>query len=90
MGSMRKAVLDRFEEQMAVFILEDTGEIISFPRHELSSEIAEGDYVFLSIEANVIQEISYDEESTLEAKKRILEKLERLRRGDHLKKDNED
>jgi hypothetical protein len=87
---MRKAVLDRFEEQMAVFILEDTGEIISFPRNEITSEILEGDYVFLSIEANVVQEIRYDEESTLEARKRIIEKLERLRRGDHLKKDDKD
>lgn len=85
---MRKAVLDRFEEQMAVFILDDTGEVISYPRSKIAVDISEGDYVLLIIEAGSIQDLVHDEESTEAARKRIQEKLDRLRRGDHLKNKN--
>jgi hypothetical protein len=83
---MRKAVLDRFEEQMAVFILDDTGEPLSCPRNELAPEISEGDHVLLQIEGDQIQAMLPDEGATEDARKRIQEKLERLRRGDHLNK----
>ena len=86
---MQKAVLDRFEGQWAVFILEDTSEVVSYPRSKLASEISEGDYVLLLIEGDSIQDIVQDKDSTEAARKRIEQKLERLRRGDHLKNKDE-
>lgn len=80
----QKAVLDRFEAQMAVFILDETDAPLSCPLSKLPPDISEGDYVLLSIKDGNIQEIAYDKDTTEAARKRIQDKLERQRRDDNL------
>jgi len=82
-----KAVIDRFEGDIAVIVLE-SGEIIHVPRQQLPSGGFEGCHVQVVFDDDQsIQSIQLDQTTTENAHKRIQEKLERLRRNEHLKED---
>jgi hypothetical protein len=85
-----KAVIDRFEEDMAVILLVDDDQKLIVPREELPSDAAEGHWLILDFEdqpgQSPLLEANIDEEETEHVRKRISDKLNRLRRGDHLEK----
>jgi hypothetical protein len=81
-----KAVIDRFEGDLAVLILEGSQERVSVPRRSLPKKSKEGSWLQVEMEDGEVRKAVIDEEETAKAKKRIEEKLERLRRGEHRKK----
>jgi hypothetical protein len=86
-NKMMTGVIDRFEDDLAV--IEITGEIESrnIPRKLLPRRAKEGDYLQFAIEDGNIVQAKLDPEATQAARKRIKDKLDRLRRGEHLHDD---
>ncbi|MBC2249034.1 DUF3006 domain-containing protein [Listeria sp. FSL L7-0123] len=72
---MKKAILDRIEDGKAVFLIEPDHAEWLIDQEKLDAAIKEGDVVTIS-DAN---EIVQHPQETDEMKKRIAEKLERLR-----------
>ncbi|MBC1351531.1 DUF3006 domain-containing protein [Listeria innocua] len=72
---MKKAILDRIEDGKAVFLIEPNHTEWLVNQENLDSSIKEGDVVTIS-ETNKIMK---HPQETDEMKKRIAEKLERLR-----------
>ena len=81
-----KAVIDRFEGDLAVLILEGSQERLNVARELLPKKSREGSWLQVEMEDGKVRKAAIDEEQTARAKKRIEEKLERLRRGEHRKK----
>ncbi len=81
-----KAVIDRFEGKQAVLILGEGERQLNVPRTLLPKKAKEGSWLQVEIENESLLSAVLDEAETDNAKQRIAEKLERLRRGDHLKK----
>ena len=81
-----KAVIDRFEGKFAVLILGDEKQHINVPRKLLPKQVREGSWLQVEIQGDEMISAIIDEEETENAKLRIAEKLERLRRGDHINK----
>jgi len=81
-----KAVIDRFEGDLAVLILEGSQERLNVARELLPKKSREGSWLQVEMEDGEGRKAVIDEEQTARAKKRIEEKLERLRRGEHRKK----
>jgi hypothetical protein len=80
-----KAVIDRFEGDWAVLILEGSQERVNAPRRTLPKESKEGSWLQVEMEEGKVRKAVLDEEEMARVKKRIEEKLERLRRGEHRK-----
>lgn len=83
----RTGVIDRFEGDWAVIQLSDEQETRNIPRKVLPRRAKEGDYLLLEMENEQIIHVQIDSEATEKARKRIQDKLDRLRRGDHLHND---
>lgn len=83
---MIKAQIDRFEENMAVLILEPGNRRLDVPRELLPAGAREGQHVLIELDEEKISKIVLDENGTVQARERIQAKLERLRRGEHRKK----
>ncbi len=83
---MMKAVIDRFEGKYAVLILGEGERQLNVPRTLLPKKAKEGSWLQVEIENESLLSAVLDEAETDNAKQRIAEKLERLRRGNHLKK----
>lgn len=83
---MMKAVIDRFESDFAILILGEEEQRISVRRELLPEKSREGSWLQIDLQNGELRSAVLDEEETAKAKKRISEKLERLRRGEHLKK----
>jgi hypothetical protein len=83
---MMKSVIDRFEGKFAVLIVGEDEQRINVPRKLLPKHSKEGGWLQVEIENGEVVSAVMDAEETANAKQRIAEKLERLRRGDHLKK----
>jgi len=81
-----KAVIDRFEGDLAVLILEGSQERLNVARELLPKKSREGSWLQVEMEDGEVRKAVIDEQQTARAKKRIEEKLERLRRGEHRKK----
>ncbi len=79
-----QAVVDRFEEDKAVLLVGEEEEQLVVSRAELPEGVKEGDWLRARIEDDVLLSATIDEEETARAKSRIADKLERLRRGEHL------
>lgn len=83
-----KASLDRFEGNFAVaYSDEDDGMKFDIPLKLLPPNIKEGSRVliFLREENNQIIKVQLDSQSTEDARRRIINKFQRLLRGEHLK-----
>ena len=83
---MMKAVIDRFEGEFAVLIVGDDEQHLNVLKILLPKPSKEGSWLQVEIQNGEVISTVIDEEETANAKQRIAEKLERLRRGDHLKK----
>jgi hypothetical protein len=77
-----KAVVDRFEGEWAVLIVE--GQPLNVLRDALPENLREGDCLVMEIEDGQVVNAVIDEAETEAARQRIEEKMERLRRGEHL------
>lgn len=82
---IEKAVIDRFEDGFAVLLVGETNRLVNVPRKRLPKGVKEGTWLKVELEGDLLASAEIDAEETENAKKRIAEKLERLRRGDHLK-----
>jgi hypothetical protein len=83
---MMKAVIDRFEGDLAVLILEGSQARVNVPRASLPKKSQEGSWLQVEIEDGEVRKALLDEAETARTRQRIDEKLERLRRGEHRKK----
>ena len=82
-----KGVIDHFEGEWAVVELTDETEPRNVPRTLLPRRAKEGDHLQLEIEDGTVIQAKVDSDATQAAKKRIQDKLEQLRRGEHLHDD---
>jgi len=80
-----KAVIDRFEGNKAVLSLGEENRQMIVLRKSLPKGIREGVWLQVEIEGDQIIAAAIDEEETARTEQRIAEKLERLRKGEHLK-----
>lgn len=83
---MRSAVVDRVETEQAVVIFEGEREPIHIPLAALTEGVREGDYLLIEMQDGEVVRTEIDADGKAEAERRIQAKLERLRKGDHLKK----
>jgi hypothetical protein len=82
---MMKAVIDRFEGGFGVLIVGEDEQRMNVLKKLLPKKSKEGDWLQVEIQNGEVISAAMDEEGTANVKQRIAEKLERLRRGDHLK-----
>jgi len=82
-----KGVIDRFEGKWAVVEIADEIEPRNVLRKLLPRGAKEGDHLELEIEDGTVIRVKVHSDATQAAKERIKDKLDRLRRGDHLKDD---
>jgi Protein of unknown function (DUF3006) len=80
-----KAVIDRFEEGLAVLLIGEEARRLVVPRKDLPRGAKAGHWLQVEMEGERLLSAVIDEEETARAKQRIAEKLESLRRGDHLR-----
>jgi hypothetical protein len=79
-----KAVIDRFEGDLAVILLKDGQEQLVVPTNSLPSGVKEGHWLQVEIEDGKVVSATVDEEETVRVRDRIADKLDRLRQGKHL------
>jgi hypothetical protein len=79
-----KAVIDRFEDDLAVLLVGEEEEQLVVPRTSLPTEAKEGVWLEVEVEDDRLVSAVVDLDETTAAKERIAEKLARLRRGEHL------
>lgn len=80
MRKLKKAVIDRFEdEKTAVLLIEDESKEFYYPVSNLHQGLQAGDWIRIEIEGDLIVSIEIDMKETTERKKRISEKLNKLR-----------
>lgn len=82
-----QGVIDRFEGEYAVILIGETQRPHDVLRTMLPANAREGDWVRIQWLADQITAIELDPEATTAARRRIQAKLARLRRGDHLKRE---
>jgi hypothetical protein len=80
-----KAVIDRFEGDLAVIILGDEDQRLNVPRNLLPPKAKEGSWLQLDIVGGQPRNIKLDEKETEDARQRISDKLAHLRKGDYNK-----
>jgi hypothetical protein len=82
-----KAVIDRFEGSVAVLLVGDDRRRIDVARSVLPRGAREGSWLRVSVGRSEVFSAFLDKDETEAARKRITDKLGRLRRGAHLKGD---
>jgi hypothetical protein len=80
---MQNAVVDRFEGKYAVVLIGDVS--IQVLRTALPKSVREGDHLQIELDGETVTRVERDEQATQEARQRIQDKLDRLRRGEHLR-----
>jgi hypothetical protein len=80
---MKKAVIDRFEGEYAILIVGEDEQRFNVLQKALPRKAKEGSWLQVEIQNGEVFNITIDEEETERARKRIAEKLERLRHGEH-------
>lgn len=83
---MIKAVIDRFEGEFAILLVGDVEQRVNVPRQLIPDTAGEGDWLQVEIRNGKVQKVELDSTETAKVKSRIVDKLEKLRRGEHLKK----
>lgn len=78
-----KAVIDRFEGDLAVLILADDDQRLNVPSKLLPQKAKEGSWLQLDLVGGQPRNITLDEKETEAARQRIADKLARLRKGDY-------
>ena len=82
---MKSAQIDRVEGAWAVIVIEGVKHPVNIPVIDLPEGIREEDYLPIEMRNGEAVAAVLDPEGKAKAKKRIQDKLNRLRRGDHLK-----
>jgi hypothetical protein len=82
---MAYAVVDRFEGAYAVLTIEGQQGSLDIPRQQLPPGVREGHWLLVEIVDGQLISAQIDETATQAARQRIQDKIERLRRGEHLK-----
>jgi len=82
---MTKAVIDRFEGTFAILLIGDDEQRMEVSRQRLPEEAKEGDWLQVEIQNGEVSSAVLDQDETAQVKKRIADKLARLRSGAHLK-----
>lgn len=80
-----QAVIDRFEGAYAVLLVGAAHEPLDVPRQRLPRGARSGDWLQITLQDGALVTAQLDPAATEAARQRIQAKLERLRRGDHLK-----
>jgi hypothetical protein len=70
-----------------LLLVEGQPEPIHVPRQQLSAGTREGDHIQVEWHDGQVIGVQRDEQATDQARQRIADKLNRLRRGDHLTND---
>lgn len=78
-----KAIVDRFEGEWAVLLID--GQPVNVRRELLPDGIGEGHHLDVTFENGEVVKVVRDDAETKATWQRIRDKVERLRRGDHLK-----
>lgn len=82
---MRHAVIDRYEDIMAVLLIGKSNKPMIIERALIPNDVKEGTWLRIRIKQGKIIEIIIDEKTT-EARALIIKnKMDRLRKGEHLK-----
>ena len=82
---METAVIDRFEGDSAVLLVGEERQVVDVPRDALPMGAREGMWLKVEIDNGMLKRVELDEDATDAARQRIQEKLDRLRRGEHLR-----
>lgn len=82
---MESAVIDRFEGDYAVLTMAGQQGNLDIPRQQLPPGVREGHWLLVEIVDGQLISAQIDEVTTQAARQRIQAKIERLRRGEHLK-----
>jgi hypothetical protein len=80
-----RAVIDRFEGQSAVLLVGSEQRVVDVPRDRLPPDVQPGQWLQIRLDGKALIEATVDADATEAARRRIAEKLARLRRGDHLR-----
>jgi hypothetical protein len=78
-----KASLDRFEGEYAVILVGDTDRVVNVLRTQLPKGVKEGIWLVVEFVGDKLITAVIDPEETERARIRIMDKLERLRKGEH-------
>ncbi len=81
-----KAVLDRYEGNLAVLILGDTNQRLNVPAQLIPIQAKAGDLLEVEIQNDQLLTAVLNDSETAIAAQRIADKLAHLRRGDQLKR----
>jgi hypothetical protein len=81
-----RAVVDRFEGDQAVIQLVASRSQLVVPRCDLPEQAVAGVWLQVEVKDGQLVSASVDPDETREARRRIREKLQRLRLGQHLPK----
>jgi hypothetical protein len=79
------AVIDRFEGDIAVLLVGEAQRVVDVPREQLPSEVRAGQWLRVQLRGERLLHAELDADATDAARRRIQDKLARLRRGEHLK-----
>jgi hypothetical protein len=74
-----KAVIERFEGNLAVIALEKNEKQMNYPKNNLPKGAKEGDWLLIDIQGGKIAKIDIDFQSKDDVKRRIAKKLEKIR-----------
>ncbi len=80
-----KAVIDRFEGELAVLLVGDKERKLVVGKDCLPAGVKEGQWLKVTLDKDKVTGAEINEEETDKVKERIADKLERLRRGEHLR-----
>jgi len=81
---IEKAVIDRFEGNKAVLFVGEPQRQVVVENKDLPLGANEGVWLLIELSSDNLISADIDEKETNRAKNRILDKLERLRKGEHL------
>ncbi|HEU4326737.1 MAG TPA: DUF3006 domain-containing protein [Roseiflexaceae bacterium] len=87
---MEQAVIDRFEGALAVLLVGEERLPLDVPRVRLPHAAEPGQWLLVELSDGELLRAELDPEATEAARRRIQDKLARLRRGDHLREDTEE
>jgi hypothetical protein len=88
-STMQSAVIDRIEGEWAVVFLQDEQQSVNVRLADLPAGVKEGDYLQIEMRDGEVIRAEIDLDARAAAEERIQAKLDRLRRGDHLKGDTD-
>jgi hypothetical protein len=86
---MEQAVIDRFEGDLAVLLVGDEQQPLDVPQSALPQGADPGQWLQIVVENGRLVRAELDPKATEAAHQRLQDKLERLRRGEHLHKDQQ-